>query len=143
MGTSAWTVAALAVPFSAGFAAVNTPLAAVVSLIVDRKDLASALSLNTMMFFIGGSFGATFFSSIVINTAIDADALNPLHDNPGAGFSNAFRGSRHPRRHRTRPQHLSAPQARRRETRARRRGLRSVDTQLPAAVDTRTRACVR
>ena len=90
VGTSAWTVAALAVPFSAGFAAVNTPLAAVVSLIVDRKDLASALSLNTMMFFIGGSFGATFFSSIVINTAIDADALNPLHDNPGAGFSNAF-----------------------------------------------------
>ena len=43
-----------------------------------------------MMFFIGGSFGATLFSSIVINTGPDADALNPLHSGDGAQFSNAF-----------------------------------------------------
>ena len=89
-GTSSWTVAIIAVIFAAGFALVNTPLAAVVSLLVDAKDLASALSLNTMMFFIGGSFGATLFSSIVISTGPDADALNPLHSGEGAPFSNAF-----------------------------------------------------
>ncbi|MGI9615963.1 MAG: MFS transporter [Acidimicrobiales bacterium] len=90
VGTSRWTVALIAMAFAAGFALVNTPLAAVVSLLVDPKDLASALSLNTMMFFIGGSFGATLFSSIVINTGSDADALNPFHDGDGAQFSNAF-----------------------------------------------------
>jgi DHA2 family metal-tetracycline-proton antiporter-like MFS transporter len=90
VGTSPWTVAVIAMAFAAGFALVNTPLAAVVSLLVDAKDLASALSLNTMMFFIGGSFGATLFSSIVINTGPDADAFNPLHSGDGAAFSNAF-----------------------------------------------------
>ena len=90
VGTSRWTVAIIAMAFAAGFALVNTPLAAVVSLLADPKDLAPALSLNTMMFFIGGSFGATLFSSIVINTGPDADAYNPLHSGEGAEFSNAF-----------------------------------------------------
>jgi DHA2 family metal-tetracycline-proton antiporter-like MFS transporter len=90
VGTSRWTVALIAIVFASGFALVNTPLAAVVSLLVEPKDLASALSLNTMMFFIGGSFGATLFTSIVLNTGPDADALNPLHDGDGASFSNAF-----------------------------------------------------
>ncbi|MGI9612156.1 MAG: MFS transporter [Acidimicrobiales bacterium] len=90
VGTSPWTVAFIAMAFAAGFALVNTPLAAAVSLLVEPKDLASALSLNTMMFFIGGSFGATLFSSIVINTEATADAVNPLHSGDGAPFSNAF-----------------------------------------------------
>lgn len=89
-GSSAWTVAILAVVFAVGFALVNTPLAAVVSLLVDPKDLAPALSLNTMMFFIGGSFGSSLFTSIVIGTGPDANAVNPFHDGAGAGFSNAF-----------------------------------------------------
>jgi MFS family permease len=90
VGTSRWTVAIIAMAFAAGFALVNTPLAAVVSLLVEPEDLASALSLNTMMFFIGGSFGATLFSTIVINTQATADAVNPLHSGGGAPFSNAF-----------------------------------------------------
>lgn len=90
VGSSAWTVAVVAMGFAAGFALVNTPLAAVVSLLVEPKDLAAALSLNTMMFFIGGSFGATLFSSIVLNTGPEAEAWNPLHDTAGPGFSNAF-----------------------------------------------------
>ncbi|MEM7337217.1 MAG: MFS transporter [Actinomycetota bacterium] len=90
IGSSAWSVAIIAMGFGAGFALVNTPLAAVVSLLVHPKDLASALSLNTMMFFIGGSFGATLFSSIVLNTSSEAAAWNPLHEGTGAGFSNAF-----------------------------------------------------
>ena len=89
-GSSSWAIALLAMTFGAGFALVNTPLAAVVSLLVDPKDLASALSLNTMMFFIGGSFGSSLFTSIVIETGPDGDALNPLHDGAAAGFSNAF-----------------------------------------------------
>ncbi len=90
VGTSRWAVAIIAVAFAAGFALVNTPLAAVVSLLVDSKDLASALSLNTMMFFIGGSFGATLFSAIVINTGADSNAANPIHSGDGVSFSNAF-----------------------------------------------------
>ena len=90
VGTSAWSVAVIAMAFAAGFALVNTPLATAVSLLVEPKDLASALSLNTMMFFIGGSFGATLFSSIIANTGPNADAFNPLHSGSGAQFSNAF-----------------------------------------------------
>lgn len=90
VGSSLWAVVVLAVVFSAGFALVNTPLATAVSLLVNPEDLASALSLNTMMFFIGGSFGTALFTSIVINTAPGSDALNPFHVNSGAGFSNAF-----------------------------------------------------
>ncbi len=90
VGTSSWTVACLAMILGAGFALINSPLVAVVSLLVEPKDLPSALSLNTMMFFMGGSFGATLFTSIVINAGPGTGALNPLHSNPGAGFSNAF-----------------------------------------------------
>lgn len=90
VGASRWTVAIIAMALAAGFALVNTPLAASVSLLVDPKDLSSALSLNTMMFFIGGSFGATLFSSVVVNTGSAADAFNPVHNGSGAPFSNAF-----------------------------------------------------
>ena len=87
-GVSSWTVALLAAGFGAGFALVNTPLAAVVSLVVSQADLAPALSLNTMMFFVGGSFGSSLFTSIAASGG--SGALNPLHDGAGAGFSNAF-----------------------------------------------------
>ena len=90
VGTSSWTVACLAMVLGAGFALINSPLVAVISLLVEPKDLSSALSLNPMMFFMGGSFGATLFTSIVINTGPDTGALNPFHSNSGAGFSNAF-----------------------------------------------------
>ncbi|MEM9133366.1 MAG: MFS transporter [Actinomycetota bacterium] len=89
-GSSAWTVAALAMVLGAGFALVNTPLATVVSLLARPEDLAAALSLNTMMFFIGGSFGSSLFTSIAINTGSAAEAVNPFHDGAGVGFSNAF-----------------------------------------------------
>jgi DHA2 family metal-tetracycline-proton antiporter-like MFS transporter len=90
VGTSQWTVAVLAAVFGVGFALVNTPLAAVISLLVPPKDLATALSLNTMMFFIGGSFGATLFTSIAASTGDNSTAWNPVHDAGGIGFSNAF-----------------------------------------------------
>ena len=88
VGNSSVIVAALAIVFAAGFALVNTPLPAAVSLLVKPPDLASALSITTMMFFIGGSFGTALFSSVVVNT--DSEAFNPFHHHLGAGFSNAF-----------------------------------------------------
>ena len=89
-GTSPTTVAWLAVVPGAGFALVNSPLVTIISRLVKPDDLASALSLNTMMFFVGGSFGTTLFTSIIVNTGPDARALNPFHSYPGANFSNAF-----------------------------------------------------
>lgn len=90
VGTSSTTVACLAMAMGAGFALVNSPLVTTISGLVNPDDLASALSLNTMMFFVGGSFGATLFTSIVVNTTPDADALNPFHSYLGAAFSNGF-----------------------------------------------------
>ena len=90
VGTSSTTVVCLAMVLGAGFALVNSPLVTIISRLVDPDDLASALSLNTMMFFVGGSFGTTLFTSIVVNTTPDAGALNPFHSYPGANFSNAF-----------------------------------------------------
>lgn len=46
------------------------------------------MSLNTMMFFIGVSFGATLCSSIAGGSAVDA--INPLPNTAAPGFSNAF-----------------------------------------------------
>ena len=90
VGTSSRTVVGFAMVLGAGFALVNSPLVTIISRLVDPDDLASALSLNTMMFFVGGSFGTTLFTSIVVNTTPGAGALNPFHSYPGANFSNAF-----------------------------------------------------
>ncbi len=90
VGHSIWFIVALTVGFALGFAMVNTPLAASISLMVEKNELASALSLNTMMFFIGGSFGATLFMSVVSSTDPGSLAANPIHSGPGFEFSNAF-----------------------------------------------------
>lgn len=72
----------------AGFSLVNTPLATAVSRVVRMRRLASAMNFNSMLFFIGGSFGAAVLIGIV--TAGGADSLNPIHSGPGAPFSDAF-----------------------------------------------------
>jgi EmrB/QacA subfamily drug resistance transporter len=72
-----------------GFALVNTPIAAAVSLVVRPQRLASALSMNSMLFFIGGSFGAALVIALSIGGG-DASAINPLHTGAAAGYSNAF-----------------------------------------------------
>ena len=72
-----------------GFALVNTPIAAAVSLVVRTQRLASALSMNSMLFFIGGSFGAALLIALTIGSD-GASALNPLHTGAAAGYSDAF-----------------------------------------------------
>ena len=88
-GRSVSAMAVVAMVLAAGYALVNTPLAATVSLLVEPQHLTSAPSLNTMMFFLGGSFGATAFSAIVTLSS-GARAINPLHSGDAVGFSNGF-----------------------------------------------------
>ncbi len=72
-----------------GFALVNTPVAAAVSFVVRPQRLASALSMNSMLFFLGGSFGTALL--IAISTGRSGEsALNPLHTGAAAGYSDGF-----------------------------------------------------
>ncbi len=53
--------------------------------------LASALSINSMLFFLGGSLGAaTVMAVAALIGEGDGSLLNPLHTGAGAGFSDAF-----------------------------------------------------
>ena len=75
----------------AGFALVNTPLAAVVTTLVRRQILSMAMSVNTMALFAGGSFGTALLTAIIITRDGDsATSLNPLHSGTRAGFSDAY-----------------------------------------------------
>ena len=90
-GSSVWLIAAFAGILGAGFGLVNTPLAATVSRIVRSQMLASVLSINSMLFFLGGSLGAAMVMAVVNSRGEDgASLLNPLHSGAGAGFSDAF-----------------------------------------------------
>ncbi len=72
-----------------GFALVNTPIAAAVSLVVRPQRLASALSMNSMLFFLGGSFGTALLIAISIG-GNRGSALNPLHTGAAVGYSDGF-----------------------------------------------------
>ncbi|MBL4673010.1 MAG: MFS transporter [Arenicella sp.] len=85
-GGSITTMSILAGLLGAGFALLNTPIAAIVLAGV----LASALSINTMMFFIGGSIGAALFSAIVNTNADTLTALNPFYSGLAINYSDAF-----------------------------------------------------
>jgi EmrB/QacA subfamily drug resistance transporter len=90
-GSSIWVIATFAGILGAGFGLVNTPLAATISRIVRGKMLASALSINSMLFFLGGSFGTAVLMAVVMSRGGDGQSpLNPLHSGVGAGFSDAF-----------------------------------------------------
>ena len=53
--------------------------------------LASALSINSMLFFLGGSLGTALLITIVtLREGAGVRAFNPLHFGGGAGFSDAF-----------------------------------------------------
>jgi EmrB/QacA subfamily drug resistance transporter len=89
VGSNELSILAFAALLGAGYALLNTPLAAVVSLVVPPSTLASALSLNTMIFFVGGSFGTAILTSLVSGHSGEA-SLNPLHNGQAVGFSDAF-----------------------------------------------------
>ena len=75
----------------AGFGLMNTPIAATVSRIVRGPMLASALGINSMLFFLGGSFGTAVLMAIVNSrTGADVSSLNPFHSGASVGFSDGF-----------------------------------------------------
>ena len=90
-GSSVWLIAAFAGILGAGFGLVNTPLATTVSRIVRTQVLASALSINSMFFFLGGSLGAAMVMAVVTSRGeADGSLLNPLHSGAGSNFSDAL-----------------------------------------------------
>ena len=90
-GSSPWAVAGFAGMLGAGFGFVNTPLAATISRTVQGGILSSALSINSMVFFLGGSLGTAVFMAIgASNFGGERESWNPLHSGTAAGFSDAF-----------------------------------------------------
>ena len=90
-GSSIWVIATFAGILGAGFGLVNTPVAATVSRIVRIQMLASAMSINSMLLFLGGSSGIAMLMAIVTLRGEDGQsAFNPLHSGAGAGFSDGF-----------------------------------------------------
>ena len=86
-----WVIAAFNGMLGAGFGLMNTPIAATVSRIVRGPMLASALGINSMLFFLGGSFGTAVLMAVVNSRAgTDIASLNPLHSGASAGFSDGL-----------------------------------------------------
>jgi MFS transporter, DHA2 family, metal-tetracycline-proton antiporter len=89
-GASAWVPGLLVAVLSAGFAFVNSPLTTAVSLLVPPERLASGLSINSMMFFVGGAFGTALVSAVLTARASAERAFNPLYGGSAVAFSDAF-----------------------------------------------------
>lgn len=89
-GGAGWLVAALLAALGAGAAFVSTPLPATIPLILRPDRLASGQSLTTMLFFLGGSLGATLTTAVLSVRGAATEAVNPLHAGAGAAFSDAF-----------------------------------------------------
>ena len=90
-GSSPWVIALFAGLMGGGFGLINTPLAATISRLVRVQVLASALSINSMLFFLGGSVGTALLVAMATRSGgTSSAALNPLHLGGGAGYSDAF-----------------------------------------------------
>ena len=89
-GSSPWAIAAFAGLMGAGFGFVNTPLAATISRLVSGEMLATALSMNSMLFFLGGSIGTAVLFAFSTSSGLVDGSLNPLHSGLAAGFSDGF-----------------------------------------------------
>ncbi len=89
-GGSALIVSLLAALLSAGFAFVNSPLTTTVSLLVPPARLASGLSMNSMLFFLGGAFGSALVAAMLTARDSAESAFNPLYNGPAIAFSDTF-----------------------------------------------------
>ena len=89
-GSSPWAIAAFAGLMGAGFGFVNTPLAATISRLVTGEMLATALSMNSMLFFLGGSIGTAALLAMATSGGLAEGSLNPLHSGQAIGFSDGF-----------------------------------------------------
>jgi MFS family permease len=89
-GAPAWVVSLLVTLLSAGFAFVNSPLTTTISLLVPPARLSSGLSMNSMLFFLGGAFGTALISAVLTARAAARSAFNPVYGGPAVAFSDAF-----------------------------------------------------
>lgn len=89
-GAAPGVVGALVVLLSSGFAFVNTPLTTAVSLVISRERLSSGLSINSMAFFLGGSFGTALLAAVLTARRGAQSALNPLYSGSLPPYSDAF-----------------------------------------------------
>jgi MFS family permease len=87
-GDSEWKISIFAGLMGAGFGLINTPLATAVTRVVEPRLLGSALGVNSMSFFIGGSLGTAIL--LGFSTSDATSSLNPLHDGAASGFSDGF-----------------------------------------------------
>ena len=88
--SSPWAIAVFAGLLGAGFGFVNTPLAATISRLVTGEMLATALSMNSMLFFLGGSIGTAVLLAMATSSGLAEGSLNPLHSGQANGFSDGF-----------------------------------------------------
>ena len=90
-GASVWGVAVCAGLLGVGFGLTNTPLAAMISNTMRGPLLASALSINSMLFFLGGSFGATALIAVAGTRSTPLNnPFNPWYSGVAPGFSDGF-----------------------------------------------------
>jgi len=89
-GSSPWAIAAFSGLMGAGFGFVNTPLAATISRLVSGEMLAAELSMNSMLFFLGGSIGTAVLFAVSTSSGLADGSLNPLHSGSSNGFSDGF-----------------------------------------------------
>lgn len=89
-GEPGWVISALLAMLGVGTTLVYTALPASVSLILRPERLASGQGMNSMLFFLGGSLGATLTTAVLTIRADAANALNLLYIGSGVPFSDAF-----------------------------------------------------
>ena len=90
-GSSVGVIATFTGILGAGFGLVNTPLTVAISRSVRTEMLASALGINSMLFFLGGSLGTAMLVAVVTSRGDAGESLlNPLHSGAGARFSDAI-----------------------------------------------------
>lgn len=89
-GGSPLTVTALLAVCGAGMGIVGSTGTVIVSSLLPPERVGLGIGLYNMQFFLGSAFGATLTTSILDSREHVADAWNPLHDGPGAGFSDAL-----------------------------------------------------
>lgn len=85
-----WVIAGLLALLGLGSSLVSTPLPAAVPRLIPPERLASGQSITNMLFFLGGSLGATLTTAMLSARAAATDAINPAHGGAGVGFSDAF-----------------------------------------------------
>jgi MFS transporter, DHA2 family, metal-tetracycline-proton antiporter len=90
VGSDGLVIATLLAMLGAGAVFVNTPLPAAVPRLLPPARLASGQSITNMLFFLGGSLGATVTTAVLSARAGATDAFNLIHNGEGVGFSDAF-----------------------------------------------------